>query len=592
MDVELTSETVKTEQLGSLGLIASVIHELGIIDKIDERLALNYKKGGQVSYGQRAAAMILNGLGFMNSRLYMTTHFFQDKPVEHLLGAKVTAEQLNDDCLGRLLDKIHEYGVTKLYSQIAFSIATEKELLGSRLHMDTTSLLLYGAYEESDDLNFLSVGKDIIENCSEKQAEEVKILNPAYGYSKANRPDLKQVILSLTQGGAANIPLWMEALSGNSSDQTSFHETARKMRDFMSRLENMPNDLCFIVDAAFYNVEKLKELDAVKWITRVPSTLAESKAWLGEDEENIEWEELDENYKATSKLMTIKELEQRWVLIYSKHAYERNLLTMNKKMLKSFEQINKTLWHLSNKVFECPSDAQAAIKGMIGKLRYHTVTYDILPIEKYDSKGRPKENTAKKISGYRISYYISSCLNKIKKQKNRLGRFILATNELNTMQLTNEAILRQYKEQSSVESGFKFIKNSAFELDIVFLNTPERIEALMMIMTLCLMVYNFAQYKIRKCLVEHNDTLPNQHGKPVKNPTMKWIAEIMVVISVVTICAGEYKNRIVANVNQVHRKIIGYFGPCALKMYGLPPDLEQVPIDHRNYKNFLSWCEM
>ncbi len=173
--MQLTSEQVKSQQLGHLGLIAATIQELGIIDRIDKRLALNKDKGGLVSYGQRVAAMILNGLGFMNSRLYMTPHYFQDKPVAQLLGANIEAEHLNDDCLGRCLDKIAEYGVTKLYSEIAFEIAKEKGLLSQRLHLDSMSFVLYGRYEGQEDASPLST----------------------YGYSKANRADLKQVMLSL-----------------------------------------------------------------------------------------------------------------------------------------------------------------------------------------------------------------------------------------------------------------------------------------------------------------------------------------------------------------------------------------------------------
>ncbi len=63
---------------------------------------------------------------------------------------------------------------------------------------------------------------------------------PAHGYSKAHRPDLKQVMLSLTQGGAANIPLWMESLDGNTSDTTSFHKTVRRVEEFMSNRNYSP----------------------------------------------------------------------------------------------------------------------------------------------------------------------------------------------------------------------------------------------------------------------------------------------------------------------------------------------------------------
>ena len=213
-------------------------------------------------------------------------------------------------------------------------------------------------------------------------------------------------------------------------------------------------------------------------------------------------------------------------------------------------------------------------------------------MKKHTGKGRPKAGSEKIIKGYRIDYRLASSLEKIGNYQRRLGRFILATNELEADKLSDTEVLKQYKEQTQVERGFKFIKDDMFELDSFFLNTPSRIGALMMVMTLCLMVYNFAQYHIRNCLNNADDILPNQHGKPTQKPTMRWIAEMMVVIAVVTIKTEKIKQHIVTNVNQVHRKIIGYFGEDALRIYGLPPDYKQAPINYHNYKNFLDWCEM
>jgi transposase len=154
--------------------------------------------------------------------------------------------------------------------------------------------------------------------------------------------------------------------------------------------------------------------------------------------------------------------------------------------------------------------------------------------------------------------------------------------------LSNHSILKQYKEQSCVESSFKFIKNNSFELDSFFLKTPKRITALMMVMTLCLMVYNFAQAHLRQCLEEQDEVLPNQLGKPVKNPTLKWIAELMNMIAVVTIINNNQKHRIVTNVKTVHKRIIAYFGKHALEIYGLLQEFGHVPINYINYKNLLA----
>jgi transposase len=546
----LDQNTVSSEQLGHLGLVAATIRELGLIERIDARLDLDEKKGGLVSYGRRVAAMVLNGLGFMNSRLYMTSHFFEDKPVAQLLGDEIEAAHLNDDCLGRCLDKIASYGVTKLYSELAFEIALEKNLLSQRLHLDSTSLVLYGRYEDEGD-------------CLEG------IARPTYGYSKANRSDLKQVMLSLVQGGAANIPLWMEALDGNSSDKVSFQKTVRKVQAFMSGLECMPEGLCFVVDAAFYVPERLAELNNVFWISRVPAQLREAKALLNQPTNELVWEVFDSNYRGSLHETTVYGIPQRWVVVESVHAAHRELKTFQRRLDKKAQELIKTLWHLCNQVFKCKTDAEKALNPVIKSLKYHQIHYEILPVERHTGKGRPKADAQKAITGYQIQACLATHIDAVRAKKDTLGRFIVATNQCDSNLLDNHALLKQYKEQSCVESSFKFIKNDTFELDSIFLKTPERISALMMIMTLCLMVYNFAQAHLRQCLEENDETLPNQLGKPVKNPTLNWIAELMNPIAVVTIITSNQKQRIVTNVKPVHRQIIAYFGIHAEIIYGI-----------------------
>ena len=72
------------------------------------------------------SALILNGLGFTNNRLYLFHKYLSNKPVDLLLGSNnLKAELFNDDSLGRCLDKIHKYGPSKPFSELALSIAIE-----------------------------------------------------------------------------------------------------------------------------------------------------------------------------------------------------------------------------------------------------------------------------------------------------------------------------------------------------------------------------------------------------------------------------------------------------------------------------------
>ena len=85
-----------------------------------------------------------------------------------------------------------------------------------------------------------------------------------------------------------------------------------------------------------------------------------------------------------------------------------------------------------------------------------------------------------------------------------------------------------------------------------YVKTRRRIEALMVVMTLCLMVYNFAQYHARQALQETNETVPNQVGKPNNNPTLKWIFQIMEGISIVKTST----EAIITNIDVLRCKII------------------------------------
>jgi transposase len=88
---------VVVEHLTHLGIVAEVCREIGVADWLNQQDPTNRQ---QVSVGTATGALALNGLGFSNRRLYLVPQFFTDKPVEHLLGPGILAEDLNDDCWG------------------------------------------------------------------------------------------------------------------------------------------------------------------------------------------------------------------------------------------------------------------------------------------------------------------------------------------------------------------------------------------------------------------------------------------------------------------------------------------------------------
>src|SRR5258706_11151785 len=120
--MSMKNTKIRTSTLDHHGLVAGTIQELKIAERID-RLISQTDPRCVVSTGTSVAAMIINGLGFSNRRLYVVSQFFENKPLNELLGTNgLEPDDLNDDTLGRALDRIFTYGVVKLFCAVAFEI--------------------------------------------------------------------------------------------------------------------------------------------------------------------------------------------------------------------------------------------------------------------------------------------------------------------------------------------------------------------------------------------------------------------------------------------------------------------------------------
>ena len=112
-------------------------------------------------------------------------------------------------------------------------------------------------------------------------------------------------------------------------------------------------------------------------------------------------------------------------------------------------------------------------------------------------------------------------------------------------------------------------------VDTFYIKKRKRIEALMMIMTLCLLVYNFTQHKLRVVMENNNETLPNQISKQIKNPTLKWIFQLMEGVGIVKMFdkAGKCIRSLITNLNLVRKKIIRLLGGLTCEIYGIPLEI-------------------
>jgi transposase len=135
--------------------------------------------------------------------------------------------------------------------------------------------------------------------------------------------------------------------------------------------------------------------------------------------------------------------------------------------------------------------------------------------------------------------------------------FILATNELDDTRLPPQELLAGYKGQVQAERGFRFLKDPQFLASSLYLKKPERIMALLMVMTVCLLVYAAMEYRIRTTLKEYEATFPDQKGKRIQNPTVRWVFHYFVGIHVLCISGQPY---MVINLTEEHLHLLQLLG--------------------------------
>src|SRR5919202_4885917 len=180
-----------------LPLVLGVIRKLNVATLIDTFCPPH--PAHVLSCGRGVEALLLAILDGHHA-LYKVGARLEDRGMLPLLQPGLTRASLHDYRLGQILDALFAAHLNRVFGAIALKALEVYAISTPWLHQDTTTLTLYGAYED------------------EPKAPGAP--RPAYGHSKDGRPDLKQVLLSLGVSGDGGLPLRLGLRDGNSSDST------------------------------------------------------------------------------------------------------------------------------------------------------------------------------------------------------------------------------------------------------------------------------------------------------------------------------------------------------------------------------------
>ncbi|MHC5747365.1 MAG: IS1634 family transposase [Nostoc sp.] len=506
------SSIAEIKNIDHLGIVAGLIDEIGIVEIINSKLGIDPRE--KVAAGILVKAILINGLGFVSRPLYLFSQFFQDKGIEILLEEGVKSEYINDDKIGRVMDKLYKYGLNNLFIEIVLSVIKKFNIDTKYSHLDATSFHLHGEYKSDENKN------------KEEEIRERPIIITK-GYSRDHRPDLKQCVLDLITSSDGDIPLLMRAGDGNEADKAVFGQILVEFK------KQINFDSIMVCDSALYSQENIKLIEHLKWISRVPMTIKKAQELV----QSLEIEEINKEEKekrATQNLdgYTWKEqivnyggIKQVWLIVESQKRKDSDLDKLDKKLKQEKDKVEKLLKQLKKENFETPEQARYKLKGINKKLKL----VEVKEVKLIESKAKDNK-IIYKMEG--MSYEKPE---EIEIRSKEAGRFILATNLVDDNKLEPSEILKNYKNQQSCERGFRFLKDPLFFADSLFLENPERIETMLFLMSLCLLVYNLGQRELRNSLKRIKIGIKNQLGKLTISPTLRWVFQCFQGIHLLTL---------------------------------------------------------
>ena len=534
-------EIVRVDRLDHLGLIASVINDLGLVRRIDARLPPDAQEA--ITPGEAIKGMILNGLGFANRPLSLTPQFFDNKPLDLLFRPGVDAEMFNRFKLGRTLDEVNIYGCDLFLSEIALAVCQHEAIDHRFSHLDTTSFSLSGAYVPESDTQAIAI---------------------THGYSKDHRPDLKQAVLELMVSQDGGVPLASKSWDGNASDSQIFHDRAEAL---LATFKASPTPRYLIADSKLYSEDNAAQLKQLGFITRIPATLKLVSQVISQALRRATWQSVDDATRYQRLDLCHYGMAQRWLIVSSEAARQRAEKSVSKAQQRELESVEKQLFHLQAKRFETPESAQAALNTLAGAWCYHQVaTTKLTEHKRYAGKGRPSTQRSVQATLWQIQAEVCPDAEAIRRQQQHKGCFVLGTN-IEASHLSDEEVLAAYKAQSHVEGGFRFLKDPLFFVSSLFVKKPSRIQGLLVVMTLALLVYSVAQRRLRQALKRQKESLPNQINQPTQRPTLRWVFQLLEGIHRVRVRVQGQIHDLIEGLNKVQIKILRLFGQDVCQIY-------------------------
>jgi transposase len=492
-----------------LPIIKAYADRLGLVSLINHYVPTAM----EVDAGTVVLGLVLDTLSG-RSPLYRLEEFFAHQDTELLLGKALPPHAFNDDTVGRVLDRLYDFGTMRLFTACAVRAATRFDLERRYVHFDTTSHSVWGDYQfaETQDLPF----------------------QVTYGYSKDKRPDLKQFVLSTLCVDRA-VPIWGKPEDGNASDKTLNATLLSEIAQLLAQYGVQPGAYISIADAALVTADNLAALRDTLFITRLPATYSECGRVIAEAVAHNHWEEVGvlaqtpptkhrpgTFYKVAEERVTLYGKAYRAVVVHSSSQDQRRQNHLARELQASYATLEATVRQAAQREYFCQADAEvAAAQLRAQQSAYHEVEVSVEEHPTY-GPGRPSQKQPRVVKALRYGLRVTlrERTEVIARKTQEAGCFVLLTNVPTVGEMAHRGrdVLRAYKEQHGIEQNYGFLKDPLI-VNSLFLKKPERIEALGLVLLLALLLWRLVERTLRVHVETTGQPLTGWDKKASQKPT-------------------------------------------------------------------------
>ena len=430
---------------------------------------------------------------------------------------------LNDDRVGRCLDKLFLSDTSSLTLAVTERVVKEFEVELDELHNDSTTVTFHGRYEEA------FAGARV-------QGKETRAIT--WGHNKDHRPDLKQLLFILTASRDGGVPLYFTAADGNLTDD----QTHRRTWDLLCQVAGR-SDFLYVADSKLATQANMEHLDRKggRFVTILPRTRKEDRLFRERvHQQGVKWKailerknkngDVTEQVFAAEQPMLIHEgYRIHWLRSSRKASQDRT--TRQRALDRAWEAFARLRERLASPRTRFRTHAK--VEEAASKILKETGTrsWVDLKIFEYEEEqfrqarpGRAGPNTSyRRISRTRFDIEVELRQENLKQEAFQDGIFPIITNDHD---LSVREVLAAYKRQPVIEKRFSQLKSELL-IAPVYLHNAGRVEALLCVYFFALLTQTLLERETRRKMAEKGlNSLPLYHeNRASKRPTARRVLD-------------------------------------------------------------------